>query len=48
MFVNIVVSEKKYYFQIEIKVVFTSEPKSKSHVKFNAGLQNQIQWKFVQ
>jgi len=36
------------YFWIELKVAFTSEPKSKSHVKFNAGLQKQIKWKFVQ
>jgi len=39
---------ENYYFRIELKVVFTSEPKSKSRVKFNAGLQKQIQWKFVQ
>jgi len=39
---------ENYYFRIELKAMFVSEPKSKSHVKFNAGLQNHIQWKLVQ
>jgi hypothetical protein len=42
--VNAVVSEKNHYVRIEFKAVFTSEPKLKSHVNFNAGLENQIQW----